>query len=309
MTRLVKAADCAFPFDYSILPDDVTVILGYVGEYGNTPHIWSTQEVTAARDTGRIWCPIWVTPQRGLVQADGVHAARGMVAALVQYRHPKHLPVFLDIEYASYHANPVGAMGAVQAWQFGMAAAGWQNAIAYLPKEAGAGWIADWTGVDPTSLPVGWRGEQYAGNVDHGRYDLSEFDPTLFHAPVGDDEMALFDGHALTDAEKAQRDRLAEFIQANAREGVRGFFLDPHEQGTDGKPLINPANGKPYGAHSILTLCQRAAAAALKQAGGAAGGGTVNETQLAHELAAALHFQVTATVTAPSDSGAHAATS
>lgn len=308
MSGLVKVADCAFPFDYSILPDDVVAILGYVGEYGNTPHCWSTQEVTAARNTGRIWCPIWVTPQRGLVQADGVHAAQGMVAALVQYHHPKHLPVFLDIEYASYHANPVGAMEAVQAWQLGMAAAGWRDAIAYLPKEANAGWVADWTGVEPTSLPVGWRGKQYAGNVDHGRYDLSEFDSALFALPIGDDEMTLFDGHALTEAEKAQRDRLGEFIQANAREGVRGFFLDPHEQDAFGKPKVNPASGKPYGAHSILTLCQRAAAAAIAQAGTGGAGGTVNEVKLAHALAAELRFTVTASSAATTASGAHAAT-
>lgn len=296
MTALVKAADCAYPFDYSILPADVTVILGYVGGYGNTPHIWSTQEVQTARNSGRIWCPIWVPPQRGLTGTDGTNAAAGMVAALAQYGHPAYLPVFLDIEKGSYDASPAGANAAVRAWQNGMANHGWHTAIAYLPIEANTGWIADWTGIEPAALPVGWRGEQYAGNMGQGRYDLSAFMADVFSTPVGEDFMTLFDGHVLSAAEQAQLDRLGQFIETHTYRGVRPFMLDPAEHDASGNALIDPVTKKPYGSHSIVTLCERAVAAMLAKHGPVTPGGTLDVAALAHELAGQLGFTVTAMV-------------
>lgn len=179
-SRLVIAADAAYPFDYTRLPPAVSVVLGYVGESGCTPHIWSTGEVAEVRTTGRTWGPIIVPPQRALTGADGTHAAQTMIGTLPQYRYPAGAPVFLDIERASFDAAPAGAAAAVRAWRAGMSGAGWPDAFVYWPGQGPFTWRPDWTGKAPRRLPAGVAGVQYAGRVDGGRYDLSAFAPSVF---------------------------------------------------------------------------------------------------------------------------------
>lgn len=180
MTRLVDAADAAWPPPYEDLPAAVSVVLGYVGESGCTPHIWSTREVTACRAAGYTWAPIVVPPQRALTGPDGEHAAATMAAALPQYGHRAGWPVFLDIERGSFDADPAGAAAAVRAWRAGMAAAGWPDAYVYWPGKGPFTWRPDWTGRRPKRLPRGVSGVQYAGNADHGTVDLSVFAANVF---------------------------------------------------------------------------------------------------------------------------------
>ena len=183
MTATVLAADAAFPFDYGRLPHGVSVIMGYTGQQGCTPHIWTEDEVKAAQATGRTWVPIHTPPQTGLTPDLGKQAGNLMVAELRRYQLPPHVPVFLDVEHSSWAANPAGARAAVADWQAVMRADGHPQAWAYLPAQAQAQWVADWVGAAPQHFAPGVIGVQYAGNVDGGRYDLSVFSAEVFAPP------------------------------------------------------------------------------------------------------------------------------
>lgn len=174
------AADAAYPFDYSRLPHGVSVVMGYTGQQGCTPHVWTETEVKAVQATGRTWVPIHTPPQTGLTPDMGKQAGNLMVSELRRYQLPPHAPVFLDVERASWDANPAGARAAVSDWQAVMHAAGHTQAWAYLPSIAQTQWVADWVGAAPQHFAPGVIGVQYAGNVDGGRYDLSIFAASVF---------------------------------------------------------------------------------------------------------------------------------
>jgi hypothetical protein len=184
MTATVMAADAAYPFDYSRLPHGVSVVMGYTGQPGCTPHVWTEAEVAAVQHTGRTWVPIHTPPQTGLTPDMGKQAGNLMVEELKHYKLPEGCPVFLDVERASWSANPAGARAAVADWQAVMHAHGHPQAWAYLPTLAGAQWVADWVGQAPQHFAPGVIGVQYAGNVDGGRYDLSVFAASVFAPPV-----------------------------------------------------------------------------------------------------------------------------
>lgn len=192
---LVDTADAAYPFDYELLPPRVRVVLGYVGESGETPHIWSTQEVAACRAAGLTWCPIIVPPQRALTRTDGIRAAQAMARALPQYGYGKGGPVFLDVERGSYDADPAGARDAVYAWRAGMRRAGWPDAYAYWPGVGVFTWCPDWTGHRPDTLSDGVAGVQYAHADDDHPYDRSVFHPAVFPTvtPTGKDPAMQLD--------------------------------------------------------------------------------------------------------------------
>lgn len=187
---LIDVADAAYPFDYSRLPSSVRVVLGYVGESGCTPHVWSTQDVAGVRQAGLAWGPIVVPPQRALVAGDGIRAAQAMAHALPQYSYPRGGPVFIDIEHSSYVASPSGAADAVAAWRKGMAAAGYPLAVAYWPQASDYTWLPRWGGGRPSKLPAGCVGWQYQGGTDGDRYDLSVFAPSIFTALLTDGDSA-----------------------------------------------------------------------------------------------------------------------
>lgn len=179
MADLLTVTDSAYPFDYSILPDGVVAHCGYIGPADCTPHIWTAAEVADLERTGRRWWAIVVAPERALTSADGAEAAAFMLADLARRGYPKSRPVFYDIEHSAYVAYPDGAKSAAVAWQVRMTGAGWTHAYPYLPKAAGVGWLADWTGVRPTALPPGVAGVQYDHALAGDRYDISVFDPSL----------------------------------------------------------------------------------------------------------------------------------
>jgi hypothetical protein len=180
MSDLVTCADYAYPFPPSDLPAGVRVVLGYAGSAEGTPHVWTRAEVDAVLATGRRWCPIW-TPAPGPFTAQlGLQAANRMLAKLPDYAYDPTGPVFLDIERGQWDAAPATTREGVAAWQETMHKAGHAQAVPYLPTSAGFGWVADWTGIEPATLPGAWTGQQYAGNVDGGRYDLSVMRPEVF---------------------------------------------------------------------------------------------------------------------------------
>lgn len=182
---LLHAADAAYPFDLALLPEDVHHVLGYVGAWGATPHIWTAAEVAAVQAGGLRWHPIWTVPQRALTAADGHDAATRMLAALPTYPLEAGCPVFLDVESSAYNADPAGAVACVNAWRAGMAAGGHPTAVAYLPASTMAGWIANWTGVRPDTLPPTVKGWQYASDRMLGKpFDLSVFDPATLGATI-----------------------------------------------------------------------------------------------------------------------------
>lgn len=185
MTDLVRVADASKPFDYAVLPDDVRTVLGYIGLYGYTPHIWSVPEVRAAREAGLRWFAICTVPQRRLSAADGRAAAAWCLAKLPEYGYTPDMPVFLDIEYGAYLADPAGADACVTAWRDGMRAGGYRTAIPYLPLSAGYGWLAHWTGSAPATLPDGVAGVQYDHALADDAYDISVFRPEVFPGGTG----------------------------------------------------------------------------------------------------------------------------
>ena len=178
-SSLVSVADGAYPqADYSFLPPAVTWWLGYVG--GETPHAWTYDERMRLEDTGRSWGGIWTAPQngpytRGQAQAD----AAGMIAGLTRLRYPQGRPVLLDIERSVWVANPAQTDDAADYWCTLMRASGWAPSAWYGPVGSGCGWLADWTGVPPVSLPTGLVGIQYDHGLAGDRYDISRFDPAF----------------------------------------------------------------------------------------------------------------------------------
>lgn len=175
---MLKVADAAYPFDYSILPADVVALFGYAG--GSTPHAWTAAEVRAVGEAGLAWRAIWTVPQRALDVLDGDTAAAGMIAALQDLGYPLGLSVFLDVEYWAYWANPDGATACANAWAHRMGLAGWPQAYWYGPVGSPCDWLAHWTGTEPAELPAGVVGVQYDHALSGDRYDLSVFVADLF---------------------------------------------------------------------------------------------------------------------------------
>jgi len=197
VAELIRVADGAYPQDsYAFLPDDVKVWAGYLG--GRTPHPWTVTEIDAARANGLTWWGIWTAPDRRAITAmDGTADGAGTVQRLTEIGYPKADPVFYDVEYGAWHANPTGARAAISMWKHALAAAGYRHAYAYVPLSAGFDWIAHWTGTRPTSLPAGVVGIQYAHALANDRYDISVFDPSLLHTTGGTD-MPITDTDAQT---------------------------------------------------------------------------------------------------------------
>lgn len=197
---LVRVADAAVPFDYAALPHDVVAVLGYVGESGATPHVWSTQEADAARKAVGAWSAIWVPPQGLVTRDDGARAAHTMLKVLPQYQVGTDHPVFFDIERSTYDAHPTEADSAIASWSQIMRGAGYHLAYPYAPVTYGRGWIAHYVDGEPTELPTGYIGQQYTNNGDGGSCDFSVFDRAVFTAIINNGKG---DTVALDKADKA----------------------------------------------------------------------------------------------------------
>lgn len=175
---LVLVVDQADPTPPHMLPGEAVAVAGYVGLQGSTPHVWSLGEVNAVRASGRQWWPIVVPPQRTLTGADGGPAAECMIAACHALGVSTDTPVLIDIEHASWVANPAGAQACISEFKSLVGLAGFRKAYAYVPAGAGFDWIAHWTNIRPTELPDGCVGVQYGGGPG-GAYDLSVFEASL----------------------------------------------------------------------------------------------------------------------------------
>lgn len=229
MSKLILAADCAYPFDYSRLPRRVKVIMGYVGSPTGTPNVWTQSEVDTARASGRAWVPIWTPADPRLDGQLGHQAANQMIAALAGYQGLEGCPVFLDIEHSVYVADQAGADAAVAAWTGDMHRAGHHQAWPYVPWVAGYGWVANWTGTRPRTLPEAFIGWQYAGGLDGDRYDLSVVRPSVFEAWI---QQSKGDQVLLSRADRKFIVAQAQLVQDNVLARLRGIYAD----GWDGHP-------------------------------------------------------------------------
>jgi hypothetical protein len=185
---LAVAVDSAYPFDFSQRPPDCQIIMGYVGRDGYTPHVWTLNEVQAARATGCQWWPIGVGISGGATNAQDGHAlASVMIARLPGYGVSKTTPVFQDLEPSALRTDTAGAQACVGAWKADMHDAGYPYAYTYSLDAPFIDWIADWTDVRPVILPPGKIGVQYGGAQSPPAYDVSVFDPVLLTYAGGAD--------------------------------------------------------------------------------------------------------------------------
>lgn len=234
MSDLVDVVDAAYPFDYRRLAGSVRVVLGYIGQAGETPHIWTQPEVDAVRVAGKVWAPIHTVPPGAFSLDAGKQAANMMREELTRYAYPSNGPVFLDVERSTYIANPQGARAGIAAWTVEMQAAGHSHAIAYVPAEAGYGWIADWTGSRPNFLLPNELGWQWQGGPNSGLpYDQSVFDPAVFATLLGTEP----DVSDLSTADKAWFTAQLETVQANISKKLSAYAYDNDK-----------ANPEPYAA-------------------------------------------------------------
>lgn len=183
---LIRGIDCAFP--RPSYPSWAVVVCGYVG--GDTPHIWSLAEVQTVRAAGQIWWAIW-TSRNGsttkLTMDDGRADAAGMTANLPKYGYSKSSPVFYDVEPRVFDNDPTGARLAIAKWKLDMKAAGYLQAYSYTVERQGGDWVADPTGMMPSSLPPGRIGVQYGQSPEQPNpfFDYNVFDSSLL--PGSDD--------------------------------------------------------------------------------------------------------------------------
>lgn len=179
-SELIRSVDCAYPQNWATIPDGTHVVLGYVGQDGATPHVWTLNDIESVERADLLFAPIWTPPQGHFDRNAGAAAGNATAARLRALGYPPDAPVFLDIEKHTYDAAPEAVEEGIAAWSASLTAQGPFLPVAYAPTTRGKGWVADWTGHEPTSLPDGWDGQQYAGRVDGDRYDLSVFRPEVF---------------------------------------------------------------------------------------------------------------------------------
>lgn len=112
---------------------------------------------------------------------DGRVDAAGMIANLPKYGYSKSSPVFYDVEPGVFDNDPIGARLAIAKWKLDMKAAGYLLAYSYTVERQGGDWIANPTGVQPTSLPPGKIGVQYGQSDEQPNpfFDYNVFDSTL----------------------------------------------------------------------------------------------------------------------------------
>lgn len=191
MTNLVLVGDAAYPPNPATYPADMVAVCGYLG--GDTPHVWTNAEIAALRATGRAFWPIWTAPNSkagtAIFGAIGARDAAGMIAQLVARNIPKDVPVFYDVEYSTWAASPTGATFAISTFKRDVSAAGWKEVYAYCTTGFNRDWVAKWTNVRPTSLPVDWVGQQYGGrpDLDYSVFDLDKLGVTV---PLSQDDVA-----------------------------------------------------------------------------------------------------------------------
>jgi hypothetical protein len=179
---LILAADASTPVTPAQLGAEYQAILGYVGEAGMTPHVWTPAEVDAARAGGMWFGPIWTPSQSGLDAAHGTAAAQSMLAVLPSYGVPKGSAVFLDTEKSAWDLSVPETAAAVDAWGYWMRKGGYVpypyvawEAIGAVP----AVWAAWYTYQRPTALPQGVIGWQFSDQGGGGAWDISVFDASL----------------------------------------------------------------------------------------------------------------------------------
>ena len=185
MNSLILAVDAAWPPDMRLLPLLARAIIGYLGEQGATPHVWTRAEADAYRATGRRWWGIWTPPQTDMSSAAAVRAAQGAITQAQLMGCAKTDPLFVDIEAGTWQANPAQAGYFVAVWKGYLKGHGWTRPFGYVPMAAGFDWVAHWIGQRPDTLPTPWVGLQYAANVAAGAYDLSVFDPVATGIDTG----------------------------------------------------------------------------------------------------------------------------
>jgi hypothetical protein len=160
---------------------------------GDTPHIWTREEVAALGAAGvKGVLPIVVPPvdEKWWSDGDGAVALTTLVMAALAWGIPAGSPLVLDVEQAQATQLLAGGVMTVgHAWAVATRGHGLDPWIysndAYLRLDSWSRkWLADWTGTLPDALPAGYSGQQYAGNVNGGEVDLDLFADGVYLDPT-----------------------------------------------------------------------------------------------------------------------------
>lgn len=179
---MIDGVDCSTPHD-GAYPSWAQVVLGYEG--GKTPYIWSTTDVQNVRDTGRVWVAIRTAPNASdaptLTAQQGHLDGANMLAHLPDYGYDKTLAIMYDIEPNIFDRDPVGARACIDAWKQTMRGGGYTQPYSYTVERQGGDWIANPTGIRPSSIPPGKIGVQYGQSNEKPNpfFDFNVFDPAI----------------------------------------------------------------------------------------------------------------------------------
>jgi hypothetical protein len=144
----------------------------YIG--GDTPHIWSDQEIAAQKARFRL--PIYVCDNPG--QRNATLDAQSAVSWLRSRNAPLGCVVALDYETAVNGAYVLAFDKVVTAAGYRTLLYGTKSTVVQNPKPSGGYWFADWTGtahISSGSVATQWASDLMLNTT----YDLSDVSPTL----------------------------------------------------------------------------------------------------------------------------------
>lgn len=167
MTADLRAYDQSNPASGQPTPGQFDLVGFYIG--GNTPHVWSDEEIALA--PARYGLPIFVR------SAGGDPVADGRTAALWALTH--HLPsgslIALDLETRIDSAYLSAFDSTLNNSWYKCVAYGSQSSVTQMAEPSGGFWVANWNGIPSRN---GYTAKQYNSDTQIGHpWDLSSADP------------------------------------------------------------------------------------------------------------------------------------
>jgi hypothetical protein len=218
--------DCAYPLKSYPTEFDGQPVTGgsfYIG--GDTPHVWTAQEVAELKANYQFVLPIYTcsNPSSRSALLDAADA----IGDLKAYGAPKGILVMLDYETARFPMYTTVFASKLQEAGYTEILYGSGSTVTSNPRPSGGYDEAVWTGKLPVSLPTGAEAEQF---TDAGSFDVNLFASS---APLWNTRTGQPNGVAApapassgTVAVKALQTLLNQHGQHLAVDGQRGPLTD-----------------------------------------------------------------------------------